>query len=139
MTARLQVMERGRDARQLAPAPPGKAERLLPPTPWLVPGNRYSYWTVCIVARFWTHGDRSYDTTRHPTDLRYPRPSTSPLAALFLSGPRLWNVRTLEETLCREVASVAAAFEMKSSHWNGSIGEGRAVFEVYFVCHIARH
>lgn len=46
--------------------------------------------------------------------------------ALSVAGSR----RTLETTLCREVASVAAAFEMRSSRWNGSIGEGRAVFEV---------
>ncbi|CAN0196038.1 unnamed protein product [Scytosiphon promiscuus] len=39
-------------------------------------------------------------------------------------------LRTLESTLCREVASVAAAFEIKSSRWNSSVGEGRAVFEV---------
>eukprot|EP00752_Nemacystus_decipiens_P014603 g13004.t1 len=45
--------------------------------------------------------------------------------------------RTLEETLCREVASVAAAFEMRSSKWNGSIGEGRAVFEVSDSAHNA--
>ncbi|CAM9966550.1 unnamed protein product [Ectocarpus sp. 4 AP-2014] len=38
--------------------------------------------------------------------------------------------RVLEETLCREVASVAAAFEIRSSRWNGTVGEGRAVFEV---------
>eukprot|EP00903_Cladosiphon_okamuranus_P016177 g14928.t1 len=38
--------------------------------------------------------------------------------------------RILEETLCREVASVAAAFEMRSSRWNGSLGEGRSVFEI---------
>lgn len=47
-------------------------------------------------------------------------------------GPRLGGGRTLEETLCREVASVAAAFEIKSSRWNGRVGEGRAVFEVRY-------
>ncbi|CAM9309521.1 unnamed protein product [Ascophyllum nodosum] len=38
--------------------------------------------------------------------------------------------RILEETLCREVAKVAAAFEIRSSKWNEGLGADQAVFEI---------
>lgn len=43
---------------------------------------------------------------------------------------QLLAARLLEEMLCREVASVAASFEIRSSPWNAGIGRGRTAFEV---------
>lgn len=45
----------------------------------------------------------------------------------FLGPPM---ARVLEETLYREVASVAAAFELRSSRWNAGVGSARTIFEV---------
>lgn len=42
----------------------------------------------------------------------------------------IWCPRCLETALCKEVASAAAAFEMRGSGWNRGVGSGRAVFEV---------
>lgn len=39
-------------------------------------------------------------------------------------------IRELEAFLCKEVASTAAAFEMRGSVWNGCLGSRRAAFEV---------
>lgn len=51
--------------------------------------------------------------------------------ALYALPPPFSPRRILEKYLCREVASAAAAFEMRGSAWNGCIGSRRAAFEVW--------
>lgn len=114
-----------------APPPSRRAvsKNTIPKLVLLYCGTKYSYFYILFIftlgtIRLLRAHTRIGDVLTSPPKKHRPYPHPSP----HLSPRTL--TRALEETLCREVASVAAAFEMRSSKWNGSVGEGRAVFEV---------